>query len=72
MDLPKMLVMKDEVWAKELLMQIDIVSFPHMLDKKAREKIMKRITDMLPKLPAEPPKSAEEQYQAQLARMRGR
>ncbi|MDL1163633.1 hypothetical protein P0100_21710 [Yersinia pestis] len=53
-------------------MQIDIVSFPHMLDKKAREKIMKRITDMLPKLPAEPPKSAEEQYQAQLARMRGR
>lgn len=71
-DLPKMLVMKDEVWAKELLLQIDIVSYPHMMDKKARENIIKRINSMLPKPPAEPPKSAEEQYQARLARMRGR
>lgn len=67
-----MLVMKDEVWAKELLLQIDIVSYPHMMDKKARENIIKRINSMLPKPPAEPPKTAEEQYQARLARMRGR
>ncbi|WP_243895802.1 hypothetical protein [Paenibacillus sp. F411] len=65
-------MIQDEVWAKELLMQIDIVSYPHTMDKKARESIIKRITNMLPKPPAEPPKSAEEQYQAQLARMKGR
>ncbi|MBP1892983.1 hypothetical protein [Paenibacillus lactis] len=70
-DLPKMLIMKDQTRAEELLMQIDIVSYPHLVDKKARETIVKRITSMLPKPPAESPKSAEEQYQAQLARMKG-
>lgn len=67
-----MLLLKDQVRAKELLMQIDIVSFPHMMDKKEREAIIKRITSKLPKTPSEPQQSAEEQYQAQLARMRGR
>lgn len=67
-----MLMLHDQVRAEQLLMQIDIVSFPHLMDKEARENIIKRISNMLPKPPAEPPKSAEEQYQARLARMRGR
>ncbi|MPY20042.1 hypothetical protein [Paenibacillus glucanolyticus] len=67
-----MLMLKDQVRAAELLQEIDIVSYPHIMDKQARETILKRLTSALPKLPAEPPKSAEEQYQAQLARMRGR
>ncbi|MGG3278791.1 hypothetical protein [Paenibacillus solani] len=47
------------------------MSFPHLMDKKARETIITRITSKLPKPPAEPPKSAEEQYQALLARKGG-
>lgn len=71
-DLPQLLLLKDQVRAAEMLEEIDIVSFPHLLDKKSREAILKRIVNVLPKPPEELPKTAEEQYQAQLARMRGR
>nr|WP_247681768.1 hypothetical protein [Paenibacillus sp. Marseille-P2973] len=67
-----MLMLKDQIRASELLENIDIATFPHLTEKKDREAIIKRITSPLPKPPAEPPKSAEDQYQAQLARMRGR
>ncbi|MGG1879365.1 hypothetical protein ABDI30_17575 [Paenibacillus cisolokensis] len=70
-DLPRMLMAHDQVRAEKLLMQIDVESFPHLMDKKAREAIIKRITSVLPKPPPEPPKSAEEQYQALLARKKG-
>ncbi|MUG45528.1 hypothetical protein [Paenibacillus woosongensis] len=71
-DLPELLMLKDQNRASELLENIDVVSFPHISDKKAREAIVKRYANILPKPPAETPKSAEEQYQAQLARMKGR
>ncbi|MDT3426065.1 putative Fe-S cluster-containing radical SAM superfamily protein [Paenibacillus forsythiae] len=70
-DLPQLLLIKDQIHAAELLEQIDVSSFPHIAEKKAREEILKRLTRNLPKLPKSPPKSAEEQYLAQLARMRG-
>ncbi|QWU18254.1 hypothetical protein KP014_09705 [Paenibacillus sophorae] len=70
-DLPQLLLIKDQIHAAELLEQIDVESFPHIMDKKAREAILKRITRNLPKPPKAPSKSAEEQYQAQLARMKG-
>ncbi|MNP24403.1 hypothetical protein D3C76_1171620 [compost metagenome] len=71
-DLPELLMLKDQIRASELLENIDIATFPHLTEKKDREAIIKRITSPLPKPPVEPPKSAEDQYQAQLARMKGR
>lgn len=71
-DLPELLMLKNQSRARELLEGLDVVSYPHILDDKAREAIFKRITSVLPKPPAEPPKTAEEQYQAHLAKMRGR
>lgn len=65
-------MLKDQIRASELLDNIDVAAFPHISDKKAREAIIKRFTTVLPKPAEEPPKSAEEQYQAQLARMKGR
>lgn len=71
-DLPELLMIKDQVRATEMLQEIDVVSFPHITDEKARDAIFKRITSALPKPSKEQPKSAEEQYKAQLARMMGR
>lgn len=70
-DLPELLMLKDQIRASELLENIDVAAFPHT-DKKGRETIVKRFTSVLPKPPEEAPKSAEEQYQALKMRMKGR
>ncbi|GGH17340.1 hypothetical protein GCM10008013_12610 [Paenibacillus segetis] len=71
MDLPELLMLKNQSRARELLENLDVVSYPHIIDDKAREGIIKRITNSLPKPAETPPQSAEEQYQAHLARMKG-
>ncbi|MNI86701.1 hypothetical protein D3C73_1438160 [compost metagenome] len=71
-DLPELLMLKDQIRASELLEQIDIVSFPHNSDKEARTAIVNRYIAVLPKPPAEPPKPASEQYEALKQRMKGR
>ncbi|MFF2910012.1 hypothetical protein [Paenibacillus sp. NPDC057934] len=70
-DIPRLLQIKDQVRAGELLQYLDVISLPHIIDDKAREEVLSRITAALPKPPPEPVKSAEEQYQANLARMKG-
>jgi hypothetical protein len=69
-DLPRLLELSGERRAKELIENIEVSSFPHYADQKVREGIMERLQSKLPKPPKEPPKSAEEQYQALLARMK--
>lgn len=71
-DLPELLMLKDQIRASELLENIDVVSFPHILDENARKSILTRFTSVLPKPPAEQPKSAQEQYEALKQRMKGR
>jgi hypothetical protein len=66
-----LLLLKNQSRAKELLEQLEIVSFPHNTDKRSRQKLVERLYDQLPRQPEAPPKSAEEQYQAQVARMKG-
>ncbi|WP_020615739.1 hypothetical protein [Paenibacillus daejeonensis] len=70
-DLPELLTIKDQRQAKELLDNIDVISFPHS-DKKGREGTIKRLQERLPKPPKEQPKSAKEQYEALKARRMGR
>jgi hypothetical protein len=70
-DLPSLIRVKNERRAVHLLEQLQIASYPHISDKRDREKIMKSIADQLPKKAAPPPLTAEEQYQARLARMKG-
>jgi len=60
----------EEQRARELFELLDVSTFPHIADKKARDEIIERIKRRLPKPPPEPPKSAEEQYQALLMRMK--
>ena len=69
-DLPELLRIRDEQRARELFELLDVSMFPHAADKRAREEIIERIKRRLPKPPPEPPKSAEEQYQALLMRMK--
>jgi len=69
-DLPELLRIRDEQRARELFELLDVSMFPHVADKRAREEIVERIKRRLPKPPSEPPKSAEEQYQALLMRMK--
>ncbi len=71
-DLPELLLLKNQARARELLEGLDVVSYPHIIDDKARETIFKRITSALPRLPVTPPQSAQEQYQALKVRMKGR
>jgi hypothetical protein len=70
-DLPDLLKLSGEARARELLENIQVSTFPHMTDVKAREAIMSSIRDRLPKAPPTPLMSAEEQYQVQMLRMRG-
>lgn len=65
-------MLKDQAKAKEMLEQIDIASFPHIIDKDLRKGIIERYTSALPKPPVEPLKPATEQYEALKMRMRGR
>jgi hypothetical protein len=69
--LPQLLELSGEQRARELLENIEVSAFPHISDSKARESIYQRHRDRLPKPPPAPPKSAEEQYEAQRARMMG-
>jgi hypothetical protein len=71
-DLPELLMLKDQARASEMLERIDIVAFPHNPDKEARQSIIDRYTSVLPKPPAPPPMSAQEQYEALKLRMKGR
>ncbi|WP_339816776.1 hypothetical protein MKZ15_15370 [Paenibacillus sp. FSL R7-0216] len=71
-DLPELLMLKDQVRASEMLEQIDIVAFPHNSDKEARKAIVNRYVTVLPKPPTPKPKSAQEQYEALKLRMKGR
>lgn len=69
-DLPALLRIKNEKKAMQLLEQLQVTSYPHITDQKARNNIMKAITSQLPAKPKGPVKSAEEQYQARMARMK--
>lgn len=70
-DLPELLLLKNQARARELLEGLDVVSYPHITEEKSRTAIIKRLTSALPKPPSEPQLSAEEQYQAHLMRMKG-
>jgi aspartyl/asparaginyl beta-hydroxylase (cupin superfamily) len=71
-DLPQLLELHSERKAGEMLKHIEVSSFPHMSDRKAREGILKQYRDQLPKPIQDKPKSAQEQYEALRARMMGR
>jgi hypothetical protein len=71
-DLPNLLEMSGEQRAREMLENIEVATFPHMSDQKAREAILQQYRNRLPKPPATKPKSAQEQYEAHRARMMGR
>ncbi|WP_244169661.1 hypothetical protein [Paenibacillus helianthi] len=70
-DLPQLLLLKDQARASEVIEQLEIASYPHIVDKQVRQEIIQRYINALPKAPEPPKMTAEEQYQAQLARMRG-
>lgn len=70
-DLPQILLLKDQAHAAEMIEQLNVESYPHITDKKVREEILKRYTRILPEATVPKALSAEEQYQAQLARMKG-
>lgn len=67
-----MLELSGERKAKDMLKNIEVSSFPHMSDAKAREAILQQYRDQLPKPPPEQPKTAQEQYKALKLRMKGR
>lgn len=69
-DLPELLRISGERRAKELIENIQVSSFPHFADNETREAIMKELQSRVPQPPKAPQKTAEEQYQAQLARMK--
>lgn len=56
--------------AREWFELLDATVFPHVTDQKAKKSIWERYRIRLPKPPPEPQKSAEEQYQELLARMK--
>jgi len=56
--------------AREWFELLDATVFPHVTDQKAKNSIWERYRNRLPKPPPEPQKSAEEQYQELLARMK--
>ncbi|AIQ59681.1 hypothetical protein [Paenibacillus borealis] len=70
-DLPQLLLLKDQARASEVIAQLEIASYPHITDQKVRQEIINRYIKVLPKAPEKPRASAEDQYQAQLARMKG-
>ncbi|WP_127580824.1 hypothetical protein [Paenibacillus koleovorans] len=70
-DLPELMKLANEKRAAELMEQLEVTAYPHIADKAAQKAIINRIRGRLPQAPAVPAKSAEEQYEAQLARMRG-
>ncbi|MDH6427275.1 hypothetical protein MKX34_17185 [Paenibacillus sp. FSL R5-0636] len=70
-DLPQLLLLKDQAHASNVIEQLEIESYPHITDKKVREQIINRYIQALPKAPEKPKMSAEDQYQAQLVRMKG-
>ena len=70
-DLPQLLLLKSQAHASEIIEQLEVVSYPHITDKQVREKIINRYIQILPKAPEKPRASAEDQYQVQLARMKG-
>ncbi|MGP0583706.1 hypothetical protein [Paenibacillus timonensis] len=72
MDLPELLLLKDQARASEMLEQIDIVAFPHISDKKARETIVNRYIAALPKPPVPAQRTAQEQYEELKLRLKGR
>jgi hypothetical protein len=62
-DLPEILKKKNENKAAGLLQDIQIISYPHIADEKARSDIFNSIKSQLPKVPEEV-KSADDQYEA--------
>ncbi|CAM3706038.1 hypothetical protein COLU111180_04085 [Cohnella lubricantis] len=68
-DLPQLLHLTGERRARELIENIQVSSFPHYTEE-TRKDILKGLQAKMPKLAKEPPKSAEDQYQALLARMK--
>lgn len=70
-DLPELLMLMDQKHASVIIEQLNVASYPHITDKKVREDILKRYTYLLPKPMAQKVQSPEDQYQAQLARMKG-
>lgn len=71
-DLPELLMLKDQIRASELLENIDVATFPHLSEQKDREAILKRISSVLPAPLAEPQKSAKDQYEELKLRLKGR
>lgn len=70
-DLPELLLLKDQEHASAIIEQLNVASYPHITDKDVREKMLKQYTRLLPKSATPKQMTAEEQYQAQLARMKG-
>lgn len=69
-DLPELLRIRNEIKAQEWFDQLEASAFPHIADEKVRKAIWERHRSRLPKPPPALPKSAEEQYQELLARMK--
>lgn len=70
-DLPQLLELSGERRARDMISYIEVSAYPHITDVEAREAILNQWRDQLPKPPPEPPKSAQEQYEALKLRMKG-
>ncbi|QSF42656.1 hypothetical protein [Paenibacillus tianjinensis] len=70
-DLPELLLLEERRHATEMIEQLEAESYPHIMDKEVRTDILQRYVRRLPKAPVPKQLTAEEQYQAQLARMKG-
>jgi len=69
-DLPDLIRLEGERRARDYLDDIEVSIFPHVSDKDARETIIEKHRSRIPK-PTAQAKTADEQYQALLLRMRG-
>lgn len=56
--------------AAAMLEQLEALAFPHISDEKVRKAIVGRYQSGMAQGSPEPPKSAEEQYQALLLQMK--
>jgi hypothetical protein len=72
-DLPKLLVKKNERRALEMLEDIQVATFPHLMEQRDRKAVLKRLQDQVETVvPSEvhTVKPAEEQYQERLRRIK--
>ncbi|KUP22415.1 hypothetical protein [Paenibacillus sp. DMB5] len=70
-DLPELLLLEERRHATAMVEQLEVASYPHIMDKEVRSEILQRYVRRLPKTPAPKQMTPEEQYQAQLRRMKG-